>query len=139
MSNIPLFSLRTGRPVACFAGLLVAATIARADEPAYVLPKIATYSAQVANQTPVATFAMPVSGLRFEPRVDVQARNLAEGQADVAIRGGLTDPVAQPETDAVAERIDRRVVHREDGDAPAPVEVDEFGDGGHRPTCSPPC
>lgn len=32
---------------------------------------------------------MPVSGLRFEPLVDVQARNLAEGQADVAIRGGV--------------------------------------------------
>ena len=89
MPNSLLFSLRPGRPVACFAGLLVAATIARADEPAYVLPKVATYSAQVANQTPVATFAMPVSGLRFEPRVDVQARNLAEGQADVAIRGGV--------------------------------------------------
>lgn len=54
-----------------------------------VLPKISVYSEQVANQTPVATFAMPVSGLQFEPRVDVQARNLAEGQADVAIRGGV--------------------------------------------------
>ena len=32
---------------------------------------------------------MPVSGLRFEPRVDVQARNLAEGQAVVSIRGGV--------------------------------------------------
>jgi vitamin B12 transporter len=68
-------------------GLLI--TAARGDEPAYELPKVITYSEQVANQTPVATFAMPVSGLRFEPRVDVQARNLAEGQADVAIRGGV--------------------------------------------------
>lgn len=74
------------------AGFLVLALFARAvraDEPAYELPKIAAYSEQVANQTPGATFAMPVSGLRFEPRVDVQARNLAEGQADVAIRGGV--------------------------------------------------
>ncbi len=55
----------------------------------YELPKLSVYSIQVANQTPVATFAMPVSGLQFEPRVDVQARNLAEGQADVAIRGGI--------------------------------------------------
>ncbi len=68
-------------------GLFVVA--AYGDEPAYELPKVATYSEQVANQTPVATFAMPVSGLRFEPRVDVQARNLAEGQADVSIRGGV--------------------------------------------------
>lgn len=69
------------------AGL--AAADLRADDPVYELPKIATYSEQVANQTPVGTFAMPISGLRFEPRVDVQARNLAEGQADVAIRGGV--------------------------------------------------
>jgi vitamin B12 transporter len=74
-----------------FLSLLAAAwpAAARADEPAYELPKLVTYSEQVANQTPVATFAMPVSGLRFEPRVDVQARNLAEGQADVSIRGGV--------------------------------------------------
>ncbi|HYP16558.1 MAG TPA: TonB-dependent receptor, partial [Opitutus sp.] len=42
-----------------------------------------------ANQAPVATFAMPVSALRFEQRVDVQARNFAEGKADVSVRGGL--------------------------------------------------
>src|ERR1044071_2762287 len=79
------------RPIAllrrCAPGLLLAAVYG--DEPAYELPKVATYSEQVANQTPVATFAMPISGLRFEPRVDVQARNLAEGQADVSIRGGV--------------------------------------------------
>lgn len=63
--------------------------VTRADESTYELPKLITYSDQVANQTPVAAFAMPVSGLRFEPRVDVQARNLAEGQADVTIRGGI--------------------------------------------------
>ena len=55
----------------------------------YELPKLSVYSVQVANQSPGATFAMPVTGLLFEPRVDVQARNLAEGQADVAIRGGI--------------------------------------------------
>jgi len=89
MFNFLHFSLRGCHPAACFAGLMVAVTAGRAEEPAYVLPKVAAYSSQVANQTPVATFAMPVSGLRFEPRVDVQARNLAEGQADVAIRGGV--------------------------------------------------
>jgi len=60
-----------------------------AGEEVYALPKYATYSEQVANQTPVAALAMPVSGLRFEPRVDVQERNMAEGQADVSIRGGI--------------------------------------------------
>jgi vitamin B12 transporter len=55
----------------------------------YVLPTVSVYSEQVANQAPVSTFAMPVSVLQFDPHVDVQARNLAEGQADVAIRGGV--------------------------------------------------
>ncbi|MDR0353394.1 MAG: TonB-dependent receptor [Opitutaceae bacterium] len=32
---------------------------------------------------------MPVSALAFEPLVDVQARNMGEAQADVAIRGGI--------------------------------------------------
>jgi hypothetical protein len=56
---------------------------------AYDLPKLTVYSNQVANQEPATTFAMPVSALQFEPRVDVQARNLPEGQADIAIRGGI--------------------------------------------------
>ncbi len=62
---------------------------AGADENVYELPKFEIYSEQVANQTPVAAFAMPVSGLRFEPRVDVQARNLPEAEADITIRGGI--------------------------------------------------
>jgi vitamin B12 transporter len=67
---------------------LAQSSLAAADE-IYELPDYATYSEQVANQTPVASFAMPVSGLRFEPRVDVQSRNLAEAQADITIRGGI--------------------------------------------------
>jgi hypothetical protein len=59
------------------------------DDDVYKLPEFATYSEQVANQTPVASFSMPVSGLRFEPRVDVQARNEPEAQADISIRGGV--------------------------------------------------
>jgi len=69
--------------------LSLQAQVAWATEGSYELPKVEVYSEQVANQTPVASFTMPVSGLRFEPRVDVQERNLAEGQADVTIRGGL--------------------------------------------------
>ncbi len=53
------------------------------------LPAVTVYSPHVANQDPVGTFAMPVTALRFDSRVDVQARNLAEGQADVSIRGGI--------------------------------------------------
>ena len=46
-------------------------------------------SPRIANQEPVGSFAMPVSALRFEPLVDVQARNLGEAQADITIRGGI--------------------------------------------------
>jgi vitamin B12 transporter len=53
------------------------------------LPEVTVYSPRVANQSPAGTFAMPVSPLRYEPRVDLQARNLTEGQADVTIRGGI--------------------------------------------------
>src|SRR5262245_38234113 len=63
--------------------------IQAADEPALSLPDFAVLSGQVGNREPAGTMSMPVSGLRFEPRVDVQARNLAEAQADVAIRGGI--------------------------------------------------
>lgn len=68
--------------------LLTAAAVAQ--EPLTVdLPEMTIFSPRVALQEPVATFAMPVSALRFEPLVDVQARNMAEGQADIAIRGGI--------------------------------------------------
>src|SRR5215210_6819489 len=53
------------------------------------MPGVTVYSPRIANQSPAGTFAMPVSALRYEPRVDIQARNLAEGQADVTIRGGI--------------------------------------------------
>lgn len=53
------------------------------------LPAVNVHSPRVANQGPALTFAMPVSALRYEPGVDVQARHLAEGQADVTLRGGI--------------------------------------------------
>lgn len=53
------------------------------------MPEVTVHSPKVANQDSAGTFAMPVSALRYDPRVDVQARNLAEGQADVSIRGGI--------------------------------------------------
>jgi len=52
------------------------------------LPDFVVTSARVANQSSVGTIDMPVSALRYEPRVDVQSRNLAEAQADIAVRGG---------------------------------------------------
>lgn len=66
-----------------------AAAGAPAVQPIVTLPEFAVVSRLVANQEPGSVLAMPVSGLRFEPRVDVQGRNLAEAQADVALRGGI--------------------------------------------------
>ena len=60
-----------------------------AQNSAVNLPEVAVYSTRVANQSPVGTFAMPVSVLRFEPRLDIAGRNIAEAQADVTIRGGI--------------------------------------------------
>ncbi len=63
---------------------------AKAQDPGVVgLAEVTVYSTRVANQSSVGTFAMPVSALRFEPRVDLAGRNLAEAQADVTIRGGI--------------------------------------------------
>jgi hypothetical protein len=62
---------------------------ADAGAAAVELPALSVYSSRVALQEPVAAFAMPVSALAFEPLVDVQARNMGEAQADVAIRGGI--------------------------------------------------
>ena len=70
---------------AAFAGGWTAA----AQTVAVSLPELQVNSPRVANQLAAAAFAMPVSALRYEPRVDVQARNLTEAQADVTIRGGI--------------------------------------------------
>lgn len=70
------------------AGLLSLSWAAVSAQPVD-LPQLAVYAPRVANEDPVGVVAMPVSALRYEPLVDVQARNLAEGQADVSIRGGL--------------------------------------------------
>ena len=68
--------------------VLITAVSAFAQTAPVTLPAVTVYSSQVANQEPSGSFAMPVSALSYEPLVDVQARNLAEGQADVSIRGG---------------------------------------------------
>ena len=72
----------------CASAVGIPSSGADADSEVHDLPGVYVLSPRVANQEPSGTIAMPVSGLRFEPQVDVQARNLAEGQADVSIRGG---------------------------------------------------
>jgi hypothetical protein len=71
------------------------------------LDTLTVFSTRVALQEPTSTFAAPVSAVRYEPQVDVQARSFAEGQADVTIRGGTFEntgfsvgvlPIYDPQT-----------------------------------------
>ena len=54
-----------------------------------LLPTLYVNVQETANLQPVSTFATPVSNLEFNPRVDLQSRNMAEAQGDVSIRGGI--------------------------------------------------
>ncbi len=58
------------------------------DTEAVEMSPLTVLSPRIANQEAIATVSTPISGLRYEPEVDLQMRNFAEGQADVAIRGG---------------------------------------------------
>ncbi|GFD70392.1 TonB-dependent siderophore receptor [Alteromonas sp. KUL106] len=51
--------------------------------------RITIEGAATANNKPVGTFNSPISNLEYDPRVDLQSRNMAEAQADVTIRGGI--------------------------------------------------
>ncbi len=53
------------------------------------LPTLYVRTQQTANVLPVSTYGTPISNLEFEPRVDLQSRNMAEAQGDVSIRGGI--------------------------------------------------
>ena len=69
--------------------ILLAAALPAAADPPVALPPFLVDSPRVALQEPAGSFAMPVTALRYEPLADVEARNLAEAQADVTIRGGI--------------------------------------------------
>lgn len=89
-----LLRFRIFRPACVARGLVLALAAGmlegvRAEPAESVLPEVIVYSPKVAIQNPAATFAMPVSALRFEPQVDLQSRNFVEGQSDVTIRGGI--------------------------------------------------
>ncbi len=58
-------------------------------ESTQTLPTLYIDAQQTANIRPVTTYESPVSNLEFEPRVDLQARGMAEAQGDVTIRGGI--------------------------------------------------
>lgn len=89
------------------AAPLAPAGVEAGEAPVVELEPLTVYSDDVALQRPAETFAMPVTLLRYEPRVDVQGRGFAEAQADISIRGGTFEntgfslgaaPVYDPQT-----------------------------------------
>ena len=60
-----------------------------ADDAKNDIEIIAVEGSATANKKPVGTFVSLVSNLEYDPRVDLQSRNMAEAQADVTIRGGI--------------------------------------------------
>ena len=53
------------------------------------LPALTVKGQKTANLRPVSTYETPISNLDFDPRVDMQSRNMAEAQGDLSIRGGI--------------------------------------------------
>ncbi|HLP06603.1 MAG TPA: TonB-dependent receptor [Opitutaceae bacterium] len=82
-------SRASGIPVLVVAGVVAFAATGAAGDEVVTLPPFVTTATRVANETPAITVPMPVTSLSYEPAVDVQARNFAEGQADIAVRGGV--------------------------------------------------
>ena len=57
------------------------------------LPGLTVIEPTIGEPTPVTSFAMPVSLLRYEPRVDIQRRGAAETQSDVTVRGSTFEAI----------------------------------------------
>jgi len=53
------------------------------------ITEITVNARRVANTRPAGTYATPATTLRFDPLTELQSRGLAEGQSDVAVRGGI--------------------------------------------------
>lgn len=72
------------------AAVLLAAQPLRAAAEDYApLPTLKISRQQTANTEPVTTYESPISNLDFDPRLDLQARSMAEAQGDISIRGGI--------------------------------------------------
>lgn len=53
------------------------------------LSEVIVRASRVANARPAGTYASLATTLRFDPQTELQSRGLPEGQADVAVRGGV--------------------------------------------------
>ncbi len=63
--------------------------LATAEEPVKTLEPFEVIDWTVAVPEPAGTYETVVSPLDAEPRIDLQSRNLAEAQGDIAVRGGI--------------------------------------------------
>jgi len=86
-----MFAMLIRRLVPCLFCVLTTSLSAAppADDDTEVLEPVLVLGQRIANVHPASSFAAPVTGLRYDPQIDLQARGLPEGQADVTIRGGL--------------------------------------------------
>mgnify|MGYP001825339094 CR=1 FL=1 len=69
--------------------ILAAAVSAGGEEETRVLELVTVTSQRVANLQPAGSYASTATELRFDPQINLQARGLPEGQADITVRGGL--------------------------------------------------
>ena len=53
------------------------------------ITEITVNARRVANTRPAGTYASLATALRFDPLTELQSRGVAEGQADVTVRGGV--------------------------------------------------
>lgn len=81
-------------PISAMVSLALILPITQAEEVAspagsVELPTLILKTQETANERSAATYTSPVSNLEFDPRVDLQSRNMAEAQGDITIRGGI--------------------------------------------------
>lgn len=79
-------------PIAALAVLSSASAYAASentDTNHQTIEQITVQGMATANNQPVGSYGSPISNLEYDPRIDLQSRNMAEAQADVTIRGGI--------------------------------------------------
>jgi outer membrane receptor protein involved in Fe transport len=53
------------------------------------LPTLVLKTQETANERSASSYTTPVSNLEYDPRIDMQSRNMAEAQGDITLRGGI--------------------------------------------------
>ncbi len=89
---MPFISDRPALTRRVFTVLLVAwpmSAVAQEQGDSDALAPITVRGQRVANLQPASTYSSLATALRYDPSVRLQPRGLAEGQADVTVRGGL--------------------------------------------------